>query len=400
MNNKTAIIILSVGVLILILVGIYATAQKTKVVENTQSAVAPAVTLTEKNTSDETQVVATAMFGGGCFWCVESDLQKVRGVSTVVSGYAGGKGENPTYENYSAGGFREVVQVTYNPSIVSYGNLVEHIVKHGDPTDAKGSFGDRGEEYAPAIYYSSDTERQSAQRVIQAVDAMKVYPTPLTIVVIPSVRFWNAEEYHQDYAEKNPVRYNFYRTASGRDSFIKKYWGNKAGDFTVSTMNATENKPITTNIKTMNAWESYKKPGDEELKTLLTDIQFEVTQKEGTEKPFKNEYDSHKAEGIYVDILSGEPLYSSKDKFDSGTGWPSFVKPIRENSIVTKEDKGFFGTRIEVRSRIADSHLGHVFDDGPADRGGKRYCMNSAAMRFIPKEGMETQGYGEYLSSL
>lgn len=407
------------GVLILITLGAYIYTQKTKsivVSRSSEIVQVPAVVSTDRVTDQvpkvvkksidipdaQVETVATAMFGGGCFWCVESDLQKVKGVSTVVSGYAGGSGENPTYENYGAQGFREVVTVTYNPTIVSYANLVEHIIKHGDPTDPDGSFGDRGKEYAPAIYYKTEAEKLIAQTVIKNIDNAKVYPKALTIIVIPTVKFWSAEDYHQDYSEKNPVRYNFYRTASGRDAFIKKYWGNNAGDFTASGEKVTVNTSVTTNtnIKTMNTWELYIKPSDAVLRTLLTDIQYTVTQEEGTERSFKNEYDANKAEGIYVDVLSGEPLYSSKDKFDSGTGWPSFVKPITENSIVTKEDKGFFGTRIEVRSRYADSHLGHVFDDGPTDRGGKRYCMNSAAMRFIPKEKMESEGYGMFLSSL
>jgi len=401
MKNITTII-LSIGFLIFVFFGTYVYTQKAKLVVSNEKEIVLVPLVAQETVHVKVETVATAMFGGGCFWCVESDLQKVKGVFSVVSGYAGGRGENPTYKNYSAQGFREVVEVTYSPTVVSYANLVENIIKHGDPIDPNGSFGDRGKEYAPAIYYKTEAEKQSALAVIKSIDNAKIYPKALTITVIPTVKFWNAEEYHQDYAEKNPVRYSFYRTASGRDLFIKKYWGNKAGDFTASSAEVALNTSISThaNTKAMNTWELYIKPSDAELRALLTEVQYEVTQKEGTERSFKNEYDANKAEGIYVDVLSGEPLYSSKDKFDSGTGWPSFVKPITESSIITKEDKGFFGTRIEVRSRYADSHLGHVFDDGPTDRGGKRYCMNSASMRFVPKEKMESEGYGVFSGAL
>lgn len=334
----------------------------------------------------------TALFANGCFWCVEHDLMKVVGVLDVVSGYAGGSTENPTYENYAEGGHREVVLVTYDSTVVSYANLVEHILKHGDPTDADGSFGDRGVQYAPAIYVETETERGDASRVISAMDETKIFAAPLPIVVMPLVQFWAAEEYHQDYAEKNPLRYKYYRGGSGRDAFIQKYWNGKENEFTLTTMSSsTQNK---------NSWNSFKKPSDEELRQKLTSIQYEVTQKEGTERPFENAYDKHSAPGIYVDIVSGEPLFLSTDKYDSETGWPSFVKPVSPDAVVFKEDKYFFTTRTEVRSRYADAHLGHVFPDGPVDRGGMRYCMNSAALRFVPKADMEREGYGEYVIRL
>jgi methionine-R-sulfoxide reductase len=140
-----------------------------------------------------------------------------------------------------------------------------------------------------------------------------------------------------------------------------------------------------------------KIPSREELKKILTPIQYEVTQEEGTERPFANEYNDNKQAGIYVDLISGEPLYSSLDKYDSGTGWPSFTRPISEANITLHEDNTFFSTRTEVRGALADGHLGHVFDDGPEDRGGKRYCMNSAAMRFVSVDNLEKEGYGEYV---
>jgi peptide methionine sulfoxide reductase msrA/msrB len=346
-------------------------------------------------------LVRSALLADGCFWCVEADLEKVPGVVSVVSGYAGGINPNPTYENYAEDGHREVVQVMYDPSVVSYGNLVEHIIKHGDPTDAGGSFYDRGPQYAPAIYYQNLTEKSAAEEIIAKINATKVFQKPISIAVIPRVTFWPAEEYHQDYYKKNELKYSYYRSRSGRDTFINTHWGSEAGKFTYSDLPSTTTPP-TTSSSTVAAsfWKSYKKPADAVKRSMLTDIQYEVTQHNDTERPFTNEYDKNTAEGIYVDVLSGEPLYSSKDKYDSGTGWPSFVKPITPDAVTLHEDNGLFVSRTEVRSRYADSHLGHVFDDGPADRGGKRYCMNSAALRFIPKEKMAALGYADYLAFL
>jgi peptide methionine sulfoxide reductase msrA/msrB len=323
----------------------------------------------------------TAILAGGCFWCVESDLEKIPEVVSVVSGYSGGTAENPTYKNYIAGGHREVVEVTYDPTRVSYAELARHVLRHTDPTDGDGSFGDRGEAYASAVYYESEEEREDADRVIADLNASGVYEKPLAVDVLPRTKFWPAEEYHQDYAKKNPIRYSFYRTGSGRDAFIEKHVGDDSG-FGESTD---------------SLWAHFQKPSQEELKKSLTSLQYRVTQKDGTEKPFDNEFDGNKTVGIYVDRVSGEPLYSSRDKYDSGTGWPSFVKPITNGSVTLHKDRKLFITRTEVRSRYADSHLGHVFPDGPPDRGGKRYCMNSAAMRFIPLADMEDQGYGDYV---
>ena len=348
-----------------------------------------------------TSTEAYAQFANGCFWCVEADLEKVEGVREVVSGYAGGTTANPTYESYSKEGHREVVFVTYDPKIVSYANLVEHILKHGDPTDSGGSFVDRGVEYSPAIYYKTEEEQNAAKDVIAAIDATGVYEKKVTIPVLQESTFYPAEAYHQDYAQNNPLKYRYYRTASGRSSFIEKHWGNDAPAFTVS-----EDPEVgtlmknTMNTYTQESWKDFVKPSRDVLAGQLTPIQYKVTQEDGTEPSFKNEYDKNTAEGIYVDIVSGEPLYFSKDKYDSGTGWPSFVKPISDDVVILHEDKGFFTTRTEVRSKYADSHLGHVFDDGPVDRGGKRYCMNSAALRFIPKASMESEGYGYLLSEV
>lgn len=346
---------------------------------------------------------ATAMFGNGCFWCVEADLEKVTGVVSVVSGYAGGTLENPTYETYQNGGHREVVLVTYDKTIVSYANLVEHVLKHGDPTDPNGSFNDRGMEYAPALYFSTPEEQEEARNVIAAIDAAKVFEKPLPIPVLPSTSFYPAEEYHQDYYLKNTLKYSYYRNGSGRSAYIEKTWGDDLSRFTFSQKPMTE----VSNAKQMmvppfeaSSWQGFIKPDADTLKKTLSPIAYAVTQNNDTERPRSSQYDSFYDRGIYVDVVSGEPLFSSKDKYDSGTGWPSFVAPIDSAVITLHEDKSLFSTRIEVRSTYADSHVGHVFDDGPVDRGGKRYCLNGAALRFIPEAEMVQAGYGAWLPVL
>lgn len=333
----------------------------------------------------------TAIFAGGCFWCVEADFEKLAGMQAVVSGYSGGSADNPNYEDYAQGGHREVVEISYDPAKTTYQNLVEHIIFYSDATDGAGSFHDRGPQYAPAIYYENDEEKKIAEETIVKVNTDGIFEKPLAIEVLPRSTFWPAETYHQDYYKKNPVRYKYYRAGSGRDTFIDKYKEKaiESGFLQSQAMPIAMPKGLD--------FDNYHKPSDEILKQELTPLQYDVTQKEGTEKPFQNEYDRNKAEGIYVDRISGEALFSSRDKYDSGTGWPSFVKPIEANDVVLHEDKKLFSTRTEVRSRYADSHIGHVFDDGPGDRGGKRYCMNSAALLFVPKEDMQSKGYEKYL---
>ncbi|WP_435796799.1 peptide-methionine (R)-S-oxide reductase MsrB [Peribacillus frigoritolerans] len=309
---------------------------------------------------------------------MEPPFEKLDGVLEVISGYTGGTEENPSYNDVSSGktGHVESVQIVYDPAVVSYEELLDVYWKQVDPTDSDGQFVDRGKQYSTAIFFHNEDQKMAAQASKEKLDQSGRFDQKIVTPILPASTFYMAEDYHQDYYKKNPVRYEYYRNHSGRDLFLEKTWGDELK-------------------KEQASDKAYPKRSKEELKKELTDIQYEVTQEDGTEKAYDNEYWDLKDDGIYVDIVSGEPLFSSLDKYDSGTGWPSFTKPLVKENIVEKEDRSFFSVRTEVRSKHADSHLGHVFDDGP-EPAGLRYCMNSAAMRFVPAEDLETEGYGEF----
>ncbi|WP_448825984.1 peptide-methionine (R)-S-oxide reductase MsrB [Capnocytophaga bilenii] len=323
----------------------------------------------EKEAEKANSGTANLYFAGGCFWGTEHFFKQIRGVISTEVGYANGTLQHaPSYEEVCSGntGFAETVKIVYNPQVVDLKLLLELYFKTIDPTSLNKQGNDVGDQYRTGIYYTDAGVKTTIDEAIAAL--AKNYKKPIVVEVSPLKNFYQAEEYHQDYLDKNPRGYCHIPTKL----------------FEVARKANPE--PI-----------KFKKATEAELRSRLTKEQYAVTQQNATETPFANEYWDEQREGIYVDITTGEPLFSSLDKFQSGCGWPSFAKPIDKKLIAEKEDKSYHMIRTEVRSKLGDAHLGHVFDDGPKQLGGLRYCINSASLRFIPKEDMEKEGYGEYL---
>jgi len=305
---------------------------------------------------------------GGCFWGLEKYMKSVRGVLSTEAGYANGKYENPGYEEVCGGdtGHAETVKVEYDAGTVPLGFLLSLYFEAIDPTAVNRQGCDRGIQYRTGIYYTDPDDLPVIERAIEGLQ--KGYDRPIAVEVKPLINFSPAEEYHQDYLGKNPGGYChigpalFEKAASARVDPGK-----------------------------------YSAADREKLRETLTETQYEVTQHAATEPPFKNDFWNHREDGIYVDVTTGEPLFSSKDKFDSGCGWPSFTKPIDPLTVNEKKDFSYGMIRTEVKSRVGGAHLGHVFDDGPRESGGLRYCINSASLRFVPRENMEKEGYGYLL---
>jgi peptide methionine sulfoxide reductase msrA/msrB len=308
---------------------------------------------------------------GGCFWGVEEYFSRIPGVKETRVGYANGSMENPDYRSVCTGdtGHAETVRVLYDPREVSLRILVRHFFQIIDPTSLNRQGNDIGSQYRTGIYYRNADDRDELALLLDEEQAK--YAKPLAVELLPIRNFWPAEEYHQKYLKKNPGGYCHI-------------------DFSSLEAVSQSGLPDDDVLSPLR----YRKPADEELREKLTPEEYHVTQQAGTERAFSGRFWDHREAGIYVDAATGEPLFSSADKFDSGCGWPSFCRPVSDEVLRVRLDTSHGMRRIEVRSRVGDSHLGHVFPDGPQELGGLRYCINSAALRFIPLHRLEEEGYG------
>lgn len=305
----------------------------------------------------------TIYLAGGCFWGTEHLFSLVPGVTSTTAGYANSLIESPDYKQVCSGstGAAETVKINYDDEQVSLSDLLNLFFRSIDPLSINRQGSDCGTQYRTGIYYTDPTDIPVIEA--QLATLQRRHTKPLAIEFMPLENFYAAEEYHQEYLNKNPGGYCHVNTELFKE----------ARQLQRSHSSKTE------------------------LKARLTPLQWEVTQNGATERPFINEYDHEFRRGIYVDITDGTPLFLSSDKYDSGCGWPAFTRPIDNNLLKELPDTSYGRLRTEMRSGSSDSHLGHVFNDGPQDDGGLRYCINSAALRFIPAERMTEEGYGEYL---
>ncbi|MDP2847693.1 MAG: peptide-methionine (S)-S-oxide reductase MsrA [Humidesulfovibrio sp.] len=323
-----------------------------------------------------------ATFAGGCFWCLEADLLHLPGILSATSGYTGGDTDTPTYDEVCQGdtGHFEAVQARFDPELVDYRALVDWFWRRIDPTNGDGQFCDHGPQYRPAVFFHDADQEREALASKTALESLRLLPRPVAAQILPAEDFHPAEFQHQEYSSKNPRRYQLYRMGCGRDSTLARLWGREVAD------------PLFAYVPRLPKGA----PPEAELRKLLSPEAYRVAREDGTEPAFQNEHHAEHRPGLYVDPVNGAPLFASLHKYDSGTGWPSFTRPLMPGNIVTRTDRKLLLPRTEVRTWHSGIHLGHVFDDGPRSAGGLRYCLNSAALRFIPATELAAAGYGRY----
>lgn len=385
------ILTIGIGLLSLLLLFILQSPYLSSPLTNSLETTLPSLDTGDEIDSGQREVVT---FAGGCFWCTEAYMQETPGVITAISGYTGGESTTATYKQVSGGktNHREAVQVTFDPVRISFEQLLDVYWKHIDPTDSEGQFADRGYHYTTAIYYHTDTQRKISEKEKEELKNSGLFDVEIATLILPFSTFFPAEEYHQDYYQKASSHYERYKKASGRSGFIEDNWAKEAALQYFEAEKQYMLAPEDSSVYVEKNWSV------EEIELALKQLPaaaYNVLAEEGTETPYKNEYWDNKEAGIYVDVVTGKPLFSSTHKYDSKTGWPSFYQAIDDNGLILKTDYKLVLPRVEVRS--ASGHLGHLFTDGPAEFGSKRYCLNSLALRFVPKSEMERTGYKDYL---